>query len=75
MHTSLVPYGDKKALIIDDALLQQLDIDLETPLDLTASGGTLIVTPVRDEDVDPEFRAMMEKIKSRYSHTFKRLAE
>ncbi len=74
MKTTLVQHGDKKALIIEEALLKQLNIDLETPLDLNAEGDALVITPVRDE-IDPEFQDMMERINKRYGRAFKRLAE
>jgi antitoxin MazE len=74
MKTTLVQHGDQKALIVDESLLEQLMIDMDTPLDLSTNGETLIVKPIREE-VSPEFQAMMEKINSRYSRAFKRLAE
>ncbi len=72
--TTLVQHGDKKALIVDEELLEQLMIDGDTQLSLTTDGESLIFKPFRDE-VSPEFQAMMDKINSRYSRAFKRLAE
>ncbi len=74
MRTTLVQYGDQKALVVDKALIEQLGIGMDTPLDLSADGNVLIIAPVREE-VDAEFQAMMEKINSRYSNAFRRLAE
>lgn len=74
MKTTLIQYGDSKALVIDAVLLEQLSIDLDTPLDLSTDGEALIVTPQRKE-ANSELQAIMEDINSKYKHTFQRLAE
>lgn len=38
--------GNSHALVIDKALMDQLGIDPETPLQLTVTGGSLVVRPV-----------------------------
>lgn len=38
--------GNSHALVIDTTLMEQLGIGPDTPLQLTVSGGSLVVSPV-----------------------------
>ena len=46
MVSRLQQHGDGKALVLDNALLEMLHIDADTPLQVQVSGGSLIVTPL-----------------------------
>lgn len=63
--TTLQPHGDEHALIIDKALQDALGITPDTPLQLTISGNTLIVTPtnvgVSEERIDEIFDKLLPK--------------
>lgn len=46
MVKKLQKRGNSHALVIDIALMEQLGIQPDTPLQLTVTGGTLVVSPV-----------------------------
>lgn len=46
MVKKLQKRGNSHALVIDTALMEQLGISPDTPLQLTVSGGSLVVSPV-----------------------------
>jgi len=46
MVKKLQKRGNSHALVIDTALMEQLGISPETPLQVVVSGGSLVVTPV-----------------------------
>ena len=48
MIRKLIAHGKDAALIIDEPLLDRLQIDLDTPLEITSDGDSLIISPVRD---------------------------
>ncbi len=75
MQKRLVPYGDGLALVIEQALLDQLNIDADTPLEVSTDGQTLIVTPVTDEERKAAFEKALEDMDRQYGSVFKRLAE
>lgn len=72
MTSKLVKYGKHLALVIDEALLEQLNIDENTPLEISTDGHGLLITP---EGEGKRFRAAMERTNQRYSEVFRRLAE
>ena len=63
------------ALIIDRGVLDLLNIDDDTPLEITTDGNVLIVSPVRDEEHSAKFKNALQQVNRRYSRALKRLAE
>lgn len=75
MIKKLQKHGNSRALVIDKALMEALGIDDTTPLQISVSGHSLIVTPV---DVGLGRQAIAEAIKDlrpRYGKMLKNLAE
>ncbi len=48
MIMKLTKHGNRLALVIDRGVLDLLEIDAETPLNIKTDGKCLIVTPERD---------------------------
>ena len=71
----LARHGNSLALVLDRGVLELLDIDAETPLQITTDGKTLIVTPLRDKDRVKRFEKALAKANRRYGRALKRLAE
>jgi death-on-curing protein len=74
MVKRLIKHGNSLALVIDRPVLNLLDIDENTPLNIRTDGKCLIVTPVEDEARQKKFRAAMEEGNRRYGKMLKRLA-
>jgi antitoxin MazE len=75
MQKKLTRHGNSLALIIDKGVLQLLNIDDKTPLDISTDGTSLIISPVRDEKRQRQFHEAVEKVNARYGRALKRLAE
>jgi antitoxin component of MazEF toxin-antitoxin module len=75
MIKRMTRHGNSMALVIDRAILDLLDIDAETPLDITTDGEALIVTPVRDKKRRKAFEAALEKTNRKYGRMLKNLAD
>jgi antitoxin component of MazEF toxin-antitoxin module len=71
----LSKHGDRLLLAIDPALLQQLRIDENTPLEVSIEGQSLRISPVHEEQDPQRFEQVMASINERYAKTFKRLSE
>lgn len=77
MVKTLSKVGSSYSLIIDKALLQILDIEPDTPLEIKTNGKSLIITPIdkaelkASPDVQRAFKASMEQ----YGEVYKKLSE
>jgi antitoxin component of MazEF toxin-antitoxin module len=70
----LVQHGDNLALLLESEILEQLNINLDSKLDIVTDGDSMIVT-VRDEERRAKLRRIMEEMRDEYGEVFKRLAE
>jgi antitoxin component of MazEF toxin-antitoxin module len=71
----LTRHGNSLALVIDRPILELLNIDPETPLDVSTDGKQLIISPVKSSARLKKFEAAQEWAHKRYGKTFKKLAE
>ena len=74
MLKKLTRHGNSLALVIDKGILELLNIDDKTPLDISTDGTLLLITPVRDEKRKRQFQEAVEKANAKYGRTLKRLA-
>ena len=74
MIKKLTKHGNSMALVIDKGVLDILNIEDNTPLDISTDGKVLIISPVRDEKRRRQFEAALEKVNKKYGQALKRLA-
>lgn len=81
MVKMLSKVGSSYSLILDKALLQILNIEPDTPLEIKTDGQSLIVTPVLDASRAPKRKAQpaiqkaFEASLEKYGDVYKKLAE
>lgn len=75
MVKKLTKHSNSLALVIDRGVLDLLEIDAETPLNIKTDGKCLIVTPERDVARQKKFRAALSETNRRYVRALKKLAE
>ena len=75
MLKKLTRHGNSLALVIDKGVLELLNIDDQTPLEISTDGTLLLISPVKDEKRSRQFHEALRKTNTRYSHTLKRLAD
>jgi len=75
MRTRLTRIGDDVALPLDRALLEQLDLDEHSEVELSVERGVLVVEPVGASARDRSFRESVKKMDEQYAGVFQRLAE
>jgi antitoxin component of MazEF toxin-antitoxin module len=71
----LTKHGNSLALVIDRGVLDLLNIDSDTPLDISTDGQVLVIAPVRDKQHQKKFKAALAAVNRRYGRTLKKLAE
>lgn len=75
MIKTLTKHGNSWALIIDKPVLDLLNIEPDTPLEISTDGQTLVVSPARDAKRTAKFKAALNATNRRYGKALKRLAE
>jgi antitoxin component of MazEF toxin-antitoxin module len=75
MSKRLTRSGNSLALVIDRPLLDALEIDSETELELSTDGDVLIVTPLRDRRRKKRTADLVAEAHDQYGGVFRRLAE
>lgn len=75
MIKTLTPHGNSAALIIDKALLEILQIEMETPLEIITDGKSLIISPVHDTERHERVTKALNEVNARHGNTLRKLAE
>ena len=66
MLKKLTRHGNSLALVIDKGVLELLNIDDQTPLEISTDGTLLLISPVRDEKRKLQFQEALEKVNTKY---------
>ncbi|MDO8655406.1 MAG: AbrB/MazE/SpoVT family DNA-binding domain-containing protein [bacterium] len=75
MIKTLTAHGNSAALIIDKAVLELLNIGMDTPLEITTDGTKLIISPVSDSHREARVAAALERVNARHGKTLRKLAD
>lgn len=75
MQAKAVQYEGGTALVIEQALLDQLNITPGMELEVATDGHMLMIMPVRDEAKRAVFEAFAEEMEREYWSVFRRLSE
>ncbi len=75
MIKKLKKHGNSLALVIERSVLDLLDINADTSLDITTDGQILIISPIKDEQHRGKFKDALEKTNQKYGRMLKRLAD
>jgi antitoxin MazE len=75
MIKKLTKHGNSLALVVDRPVLDLLNIDSDTPLEISTDGQVLIVAPVRDAKRRKKFDKALASVNRKYGGALKRLAD
>jgi antitoxin MazE len=76
MKKRLVRHGNSRALVIDKAILEVLNLADDDEVQISINGDQLIITPVRKNDErQKRFEQAVERTMEQYDDLFRRLAE
>ncbi|MCK4785504.1 MAG: hypothetical protein KAV87_17255 [Desulfobacteraceae bacterium] len=68
----LTKFGNSSGIIIEKSILEMLDIDLHTPLEISIDNASLVIKPIRKQRT---IRDIMHKNFIIYGGTLRKLAE
>jgi antitoxin component of MazEF toxin-antitoxin module len=74
MIKTLRKQGNGQALPIDKSMMDAMGIDLDTPLEVTITANTLVVTPVHIGVPREKLDASVREMRRRYGKALKKLA-
>jgi antitoxin component of MazEF toxin-antitoxin module len=75
MVKKLTKSGNSLALVIDKPMLDALDLDADTPLEVSTDGEVIVIAPLRDRERNEKLKAVVREAHERYGGVFRRLAE
>ena len=75
MIKRLTRHGNSVALVIERGVLDLLNIQDDTPLNITTDGNLLIIAPIRDIKHRKSFESALTEGNTRYGKMLKRLAD
>lgn len=75
MIKRLSKHGNSLALVIDKGVLDLLNIDGDTPLEVSTDGEVLILAPVRDAERAQKFKDALEATNRRYGRALRNLGK
>ncbi len=75
MIKTLKKHGNSMALVIEKPIMEALGIQVDTPLQVTLNGNTLMVTPTHVGIGRERVEQSLKKMRRRYGAMLKRLAD
>jgi antitoxin component of MazEF toxin-antitoxin module len=75
MLKKLTKTGNRLALVLDKHLLDQVEIDADTLLEVSTDGDVIVITPVRDRRRTGRLKRTVAEAHRQYGGVFKRLAD
>ena len=75
MIKRLTRSGNSLALVIDKPLLEALELDADTELEVSTDGEVIVIRPVREHRRTAKLAEVVAEAHERYGGVFKRLAE
>ena len=74
MTKKLIKHGNSAALILDKAILDLLNVTMDTPFEISTDGKSIVISPSTSHSED-QFQASLEKINAKFSETLAKLAK
>jgi len=74
MNLKLTRHGQSFAIVLDDDLLERLQIDEQTPLEVSVDGASLVISPQHSQRRGERFATAISAAGERFAKNFRRLA-
>jgi len=73
MVKQLIRHGNSAAIILDKPILELLNVKMETPLEITTDGKSIIISPMVEENSENDLLTSLDKINKKHSETLRKL--
>ncbi len=77
MKKKLTKHGNSAAIVIEKPILELLQIDFDTELEIQTDGQNLVISPIKKDQKQKktELVKALEKVKQNHGQTLKKLAK
>ena len=75
MIKKLIQHGNSSALIIDKPIMELLNINIDTHLELSTDGANIIISPVKNKNRLNRLKSSLESINEKHNVTLRKLAK
>ena len=75
MTKKLIRHGNSAAVVLDKAILDLLNVQMDTPLEITTDGRNIIISPQQTADAESTLLASLERINQKHNPTLRKLAK
>jgi len=75
MTKKLIRHGNSAALVLDKALMDLLNVRIDTPLEVTTDGKNIIISPQTGPSGEAEVLEALQRINLRHGSVLRRLAK
>ena len=73
MVKQLVRHGNSAAIILDKPILELLNVKMETSLEITTDGKSIIISPMTEDKDEADLLNSLTKINKKHSKTLRKL--
>ncbi len=73
MVKQLIRHGNSAAVILDKPILELLNVKMETPLEITTDGKSIIISPMVEENAENDLLKSLKKVNKKHSKTLRKL--
>lgn len=71
----MIQHGNSAAIVIDKPIMELLDFDIETPLEISTDGKNLIISPIKDINRMEKLKSSLSEINKTHRKTLEKLAQ
>jgi antitoxin component of MazEF toxin-antitoxin module len=71
----MVQHGNSAAIIIDKPIMELLNFDIDTPLEISTDGKNLIISPINNPGRMEKLKVSLAKINKKHGKTLEKLAK
>ncbi len=75
MTKKLIRHGNSAALVLDKALLELLNVQMDTPLEVTTDGKNIIISPQGSMKAEATLLDALEKINRKHGTVLAKLGK
>lgn len=73
MVKQLIRHGNSAAIILDKPILELLNVKMETSLEITTDGKSIIISPIQEENGERDLPESLHKVNKKHAETLRKL--
>ena len=75
MTKKLIRHGNSAALVLDKALLDVLNVQMDTPLEVTTDGRNIIISPQAHPNAEAAVLESLDRVNRKHGSVLERLGQ